>query len=147
MHTNTQPITKAQLEALVLAFYRDIGADEMLAPVFVSVLGPDWSLHLERIVDFWCTALLGSRSYRGNMLDKHMRIKGVQPEHFARWLALWQQHTASRFGPAEAAELQRMARRIALQLFRGFFGDLQDFPADEDSAGVGLSAINEPPTL
>jgi hemoglobin len=136
MNSNAETVTREQLQALVQAFYRDLGADETLAPIFVNVLGPDWRLHLERIVEFWCTALLGSRSYRGNMFDKHMRIKGVRPEHFARWLALWQQHTASRFGPAEAAELQRMARRIALQLFRGFFGDLHGFPANEASAAA-----------
>jgi hemoglobin len=130
MNSDAETVTREQLQALVQAFYGDIGADETLAPIFVSVLGPDWSLHLERIVEFWCTALLGSRSY-----------------HFVRWLALWQQHTAARFGPADATELQRVARRIAQQLFRGFFGDLQGFPADEDSAGAGLSAITGPPAL
>jgi hemoglobin len=147
MNSDAETVTREQLQALVQAFYGDIGADETLAPIFVNVLGPDWSPHLERIVEFWGTALLGSRSYRGNMFDKHMRIQGVGREHFVRWLALWQQHTAARFGPADATELQRVARRIAQQLFRGFFGDLQGFPADEDSAGAGLSAITGPPTL
>jgi len=123
MDTHVGPVTKEGLEALVRAFYRDIGSDAALGPIFHNALGTDWSTHLERIVEFWSTMMLGSRSYRGNVLDKHMSLTGVEPRHLARWLSLWQQHTTARFAAADAVELQRVARRIGRNLFRGFFDE------------------------
>jgi hemoglobin len=131
--TVTTPITKEGLRALIHAFYRDIGADASLGPIFTAVIGADWSVHLERMVEFWSTVMLGSRSFRGNVFGKHMAIEGVAPAHFTRWLSLWQHHTTARFGPADAAELQRIANGIARNLFHGFFAGQHEFPVDESS--------------
>ena len=123
MDTNVGPVTKEGLEALVRAFYRDVGSDTALGPIFRNALGTDWSAHLDRIVEFWSTVMLGSRSYRGNVFDKHMALAGVEPRHLARWLSLWQRHSTARFAASDAAELQRVARRIGHKLFRGFFDE------------------------
>jgi hemoglobin len=130
--TPTAPITKEGLRALIHAFYSDIGADPSLGPIFSRVIGTDWSAHLERMVEFWSTVMLGSRSFRGNVFGKHMAIEGIAPAHFTRWLSLWQQHTTARFEPAGAAELQRIAQGIARNLFHGFFDGRHEFPLDED---------------
>ena len=136
----TAPVTKERLSALVHAFYRDIGADDALGPIFTTVIGPDWSVHLERMVEFWSTVMLGSRSFRGNVFGKHMAIEGVAPTHFVRWLSLWRRHTDALFAPPDAAELQRIAQGIARNLFHGFFDGRHAFPLD-DQAQRDVAAV------
>lgn len=120
MDTNVGPVTREGLEALVRAFYRDVGSDTVLEPIFRDALGTDWGPHLERIVEFWSTVMLGARSYRGNVPGKHIVLAGIEPRHLARWLSLWQRHSTARFAAADAAELQRVAHRMGHKLFRGF---------------------------
>ena len=129
----TEPVTRERLSALVHAFYRDIGADESLGPIFTTVIGPDWSVHLDRMVEFWSTVMLGSRSFRGNVFGKHRAIEGVAPSHFVRWLSLWRRHTDALFAPPDAAELQRIAQGIARNLFYGFFDGQHAFPFDDQA--------------
>ena len=115
-------VSREQLTTLIHAFYRDIRTDESLAPIFARVIGDDWSAHLDRMVEFWCTVMLGSRSFRGNVFGKHMAIDGVAPAHFVRWLSLWRAHTALEVDPPAAEELQRIAQGIARNLYLGLFG-------------------------
>ena len=143
--SRTEAVTRERLSALVHAFYRDIGTDEALGPIFATVIGSDWSVHLERMVEFWSTVMLGSRSFRGNVFGKHMAIEGVAPTHFVRWLSLWRRHTDALFAAPDAAELQRIAQGIARNLFYGFFDGRHAFPFDDQAhRAVALVAPNMP---
>ena len=53
--------------------------------------------------------LLGSRSFKGNVLGKHMQLQGITPAHFAAWVRLWNEHTARLFAPEVAHGLQAAA--------------------------------------
>lgn len=110
------------MAALVHAFYDDVRADAQLFPVFDAAIGADWAPHLARMVDFWSTVMLGSRSFQGNVFGKHMLLDGVAPVHFERWLALFQATVDRLFEPAAAAELRAVAGRIAGSLQYGYFG-------------------------
>lgn len=120
---------------LVHGFYGDVRADPLLGPVFAQALGDgDWRLHLERMVDFWSTIALGSKSFRGNVFDKHMQLQGITPAHFSAWVRLWGLHTERLFAPDVARELQVVAHGIGRNLFRGFFGQLPDFEQERAQA-------------
>jgi hemoglobin len=131
-----QALDRAGIEALVHGFYDDVRRDELLAPVFEAVIGKDWDPHLVRLVEFWCTAMLGTRSFRGNVYGKHMALDGVRPEHFLRWITLWHRHTDRLFSDEIAEELLRTAHGIGRNLFHGFFGELPRFVM-RDGVAVG----------
>lgn len=119
------PLNPASIATLVNEFYDDIRKDAELSPVFNAAIGANWTPHLDRMVDFWSTVMLGSRSFQGNVFGKHMLLNGVQPEHFVRWLQLFEAATARLFGPEDAAEFQIVARRIGASLQYGFFGEVK----------------------
>ena len=117
----------ASLTALVHGFYADVRADPLLGPVFEEALRDRWEPHLARMVDFWSTVAMGSKSFSGNVFGKHMALSGVTPAHFAAWVRLWEHHTNALFAPDVAQELQITAHGIARNLFYGYFGVRPDF--------------------
>ncbi len=117
--------TRADLARLVQAFYADVLADDQLGPVFAPFVGENWPRHLDRMVDFWSTTLLRSKSFRGNVLRKHVDLlPRLQPAHFERWLALWARHTDQTLSRDDAARLQATAWGIGRNLHLGCFGQL-----------------------
>jgi hemoglobin len=110
------------IAALVHTFYDDVHADPVLGPVFIDALGGGWDAHLARMVEFWSTVMLGSREFQGNVFGKHMALSGIEPDHFRRWLALFQATTTRLFAPDVANEFVLVAGRIAASLQYGYFG-------------------------
>lgn len=94
----------------------------MLAPIFNGAIAGNWGPHLERTVDFWCSVMLASGEFKGNVYGKHMQIQGVELEHFRRWLGLFEAHARRLFQPEVADEFMVVARRIAASLQYGYFG-------------------------
>lgn len=132
MNSVIDPPGRAELHldsitTLVTQFYDDVRADPLLGPTFETVLGDRWASHLPRMVAFWSTVMLGSRSFSGNVFAKHMAVPGVTARHFERWLHLWALHTRTMFGGAEAGQLQQVAGDIARNLYRGYFGNAAGF--------------------
>ncbi|MES2163337.1 MAG: group III truncated hemoglobin [Pseudomonadota bacterium] len=117
-------LTPASISTLVHAFYDDIRSDPDLSPVFNAAIGEHWAPHLDRMVDFWSTIMLGSRSFQGNVFGKHMLLQGITVEHFQRWLELFERNAVRLFAPDVAAEFLVVARRIAGSLQYGFFGKI-----------------------
>jgi regulator of cell morphogenesis and NO signaling len=77
--------------------------------------------HLERMVEFWSTVALGTRSFKGDVFGKHMAVDGVAPRHFAVWLRLWGQHRArvrARGGTRAADRGPRHCAQPVSRLFR-----------------------------
>lgn len=143
--SSTVPYVQPSVESitrLVHGFYGDVRKDPLLGPVFEKALHGRWDAHLQRLVDFWSTVALGTRSFRGDVFGKHMALEGVTPAHFAAWVGLWQQHTARLFAPEVAQALQVAAHGIARNLFRGYFGSDPAFvraPAHEHRHGHGTA--------
>jgi hemoglobin len=127
-------VTRNRIKQLVHAFYADVRADELLGPVFDGAIGAHWDAHLERMVEFWSTVMLGTRSFRGNVFGKHMALEGIEPEHFLRWITLWQLHTGRLFAPDVAHELQQTAHGIARNLFAGYFDRFPIFVMEDGVA-------------
>ena len=115
-------ITRDNVRQLVDEFYGQVRADDMLGPVFLQALGDDWGPHLERLTEFWCTIVLGTRSFHGNVYGTHMQLSAIAPEHFQRWLGLFEQTVNRLFEAEQAEQFLTMARRVAGSLQIGFFG-------------------------
>lgn len=109
------------LRVLVHTFYDAVREDSELGPVFLRVLGDDWSDHLERLTRFWSTMMLGTREFRGNVYGTHMRLDGIEPVHFMRWLALFDATATRLFTPTAAGALLQAAHRVAGSLQLGYF--------------------------
>ena len=129
-----RPVTRHRLEQLVHSFYADVRADELLGPVFDGAIGAHWDAHLERMVEFWSTVMLATRSFRGNVFGKHMALQGIEAEHFLRWITLWHEHTSRLFAPEAAQELQQTAHGIARNLFAGYFDRFPTFVMEDGVA-------------
>lgn len=127
--------TRDDLARLVDRFYADVFRDAALGPLFEPLAGERWPAHRDRMVDFWCTTLLRTRSFRGNVMDKHRALlPALQPGHFARWLTLWRRHVREQLAPADAAELFATACGIARNLHLGCYGSAPSFELDRDGA-------------
>lgn len=122
---NTMPqleLNKESIATLVHTFYDDVRADPVLAPVFNAAIGDHWEPHLERMVGFWTTTMLKTQPFQGNVFAKHMALNGITPDHFQRWLTMFEATAARLFAPEVADEFTLVARRIAASLQFGFFG-------------------------
>ena len=122
---STLSLDRPSLTRLVHEFYDEVRADPVLGPVFNGAIGDHWDEHLAKLVDFWSTVMLGTREFQGNVFGTHMQIKGVEPEHFRRWLAIFETTVSRLFAPADADEFMTVARRIAGSLQYGYFGKIE----------------------
>ena len=115
-------VTERQIVALVDAFYAKVRRDEVLAPVFERAIAPEaWPVHLAKMYDFWSSVMLTTGRYKGNPLAVHMRLAGIEPGMFVRWLALFRA-TAEELFPGElAASFREKSERIAESLKLGLF--------------------------
>lgn len=121
---------ETEIERVVRTFYARIRADEVLGPIFERTIGADWEPHLHKMFDFWSSVMLTSGRYKGQPMLAHMRLKTVRPEHFDRWLTLFQQTLDDLCTPAVADAYMTRALRIADSLRMGMFFD----PAAADPA-------------
>jgi hemoglobin len=105
-------LDEASLGQLVALFYERVRQDSQLGPIFNDAI-EDWPHHLTKLTDFWHAVMLTSGRYKGNPMMQHLRHGDrITPEHFERWLALWDPATAETMAPEHAAALQAKARRI-----------------------------------
>jgi hemoglobin len=84
--------SRTQIHDLVVAFYREIVFDDLLAPVFNEVAEVDWSTHIPKLIDYWCRVLLGQPGYNGYVLGPHQHVHELEPlrvELFDHWYGLF----------------------------------------------------------
>lgn len=115
-------LNRAAIAQLVHEFYDDVRRDPQLQPIFDAAIGDNWEPHLARMVEFWSTVMLATHEFHGNVYGKHMELDGVVPDHFQRWLTLFDSAAHRLFTPELAGEFMLVARRIAASLQYGFFG-------------------------
>ena len=98
-------LDEAMVKAVVDSFYAKARKDDVIGPVFNRVIAEaDWPDHLDKIASFWSSMLLGTGTYGGRPMPKHMAIPELSDAHFVRWLALFRQ-TATELCSPEIAEL------------------------------------------
>lgn len=115
-------IDEAQLGRLVRHFYAQVRQDPELGPIFNGIV-EDWPHHLEHLTAFWAGVVLGKPGFTGHPMVAHHRHRDlIRPEHFERWLGLWEASTAAVLAPKWALALQGRARAMGAHFQRGLFG-------------------------
>lgn len=95
--------TRDDIDKLLVEFYRVAMRDEEIGHHFTEL---DLKTHLPVIGDFWEKVLFGRPVYFNNPLAVHQdlhRKSPLEPEHFARWLAIFSE-TVDKLFSGEAAE-------------------------------------------
>lgn len=86
---------RADIDLLMKQFYEKALADEKIGYLFTEVAKLDLKHHLPIIGDFWESLLFGARNYQlhgRNPLQVHGELhkkSPLKPEHFERWLELF----------------------------------------------------------
>ena len=101
---------REKVQTLVYAFYDEVRKDELIGPIFDKVVS-DWTPHLERMVSFWASTILGEGSYRGEPFPKHLAL-GIDKRHFERWLSLFHNTVDLHFKGEKAEEIKKRADTI-----------------------------------
>lgn len=117
--------TRDDIRRLVVAFYRDVAMDDLLGPIFAAAVA-DWNAHHDRLTDFWAWQLLGQPGYGRNPLRAHEPVHAVtpfRPEHYDRWLQLFEAAVDEMFAGPTADLAKRRARKMAAALARLLDGD------------------------
>jgi len=124
--TATNDITgRRDIHDVVVAFYREIVFDDLLAPVFGEVAEVDWAVHIPKLIDYWCRVLLGEPGYVGAVLAAHRDVHDLEAfriEHFERWYALWAHCIDQGWEGPRADAAKHHAARIATSLARQLLG-------------------------
>ncbi len=110
---------EAAIEACVRAFYAKGRKDNLLSPVFEAAVG-DWESHIRRIQDFWSKILLGTTRYSGHPYLAHTPLP-VEPEHFVRWLALFEETARETLDAGLAKKAIGRARHMSISFQAGIF--------------------------
>ncbi len=117
-HLARFPITPADIDRVVAAFYAAVRGHPVLAPIFAAHIS-DWPAHEAKIARFWRNAILFEGDYDGNPMAVHKAAGNVRPGMFDGWLALFDA-TLARELPAEtAAQWSALAHRIGRGLRYG----------------------------
>ena len=112
-------VTEDLIRTLVDAFYGKVRADPVIGPIFAREIVGDWAPHLAKMYNFWSSVTLMTGRYRGTPMAAHLRLEGLEPAHFARWLALFRATAAEVCPPPAAALFIDRAQRIAESLQLG----------------------------
>lgn len=111
---------RADIEALLWAFYGAALVDPVLGPIF-RIAEMDLATHLPRIASFWEVTLLGTGTYTGRPMQLHRHLAataGLAAVHFERWLVLWRQTLTTLFDGPTATRAAGDAQRMAVGMVR-----------------------------
>lgn len=118
--------TKDDIQLLIDSFYAVARQDELLGPIFNTIIGDDWSHHLPKMYDFWNMVIFATPGYTGQPVKTHVDVDKRMPmnqEHFDRWLSLWTA-TVDRLFAGEYADIAKnkaglMANMIHIKVEMG----------------------------
>ncbi len=111
--------TRKDIDLLMQAFYSNAMSDDVIGYIFTDVAKLDLEHHLPIIGDFWETIVFqtGEYSKHGrNPLQVHGELNKMTPllpEHFERWLAIFDQITDELYAGERADFIKLRAHAIA----------------------------------
>ena len=104
--------TPIDVRTLIETFYARARPDPLIGQFFTEV---DWDHHIPLISSFWEMVLFGNRTYQGDPMTTHAKLHQripMQPDHFERWLALFEGTVDDLFSGPKADEAKQRARTI-----------------------------------
>jgi len=93
-------------------FYQKLLADERINHHFLNL---DLESHMLRIYSFWSTILLGTMSYKGNMMEAHQSLV-LTKEDFPVWLRHFEATLRENFQGEKTDEAISRANTIAMTM-------------------------------
>jgi hemoglobin len=108
--------THSDIKILIDCFYDKVILDPEIGMIFNDIAKVSWDKHLPVMYSFWSSILLGSDSYSGNPMIKHLELNKIFPlneKHFARWLLLWEETVNDNFSGTMADQAINRAKNIA----------------------------------
>jgi hemoglobin len=105
------------IKLLIDEFYKKVINDKSIGYFFTEVVLLSWEKHIPIMNSFWNSVLLGSNTYKGNPMIKHIELdhkSKLEPEHFEIWLKLWEKTIRELFRGPKAEEALLRAKNIAL---------------------------------
>ncbi|WP_259067679.1 group III truncated hemoglobin [Mucilaginibacter sp. X4EP1] len=104
--------TIADIRLFVDDFYARVRRDELIGPIFATVIKGDWQPHLNRMYSFWNAALFNVPGFKGNPFAKHAPLQ-IGQQHFDQWLALFNATINAHFEGPMANDAQNRAKLMA----------------------------------
>lgn len=101
---------------LVDLFYKKIITDNLIGVFFTKIIDLDWDKHMPVMYDFWENVLFHNAKYKGNPMMVHLNLhqkKTLEPEHFARWLQVWENTIKENFSGNNVDQAIQKAKQIA----------------------------------
>ncbi|MBK8556612.1 MAG: group III truncated hemoglobin [Lewinellaceae bacterium] len=111
------------VKKLVDHFYDKVRQDDLIGFIFNEAVPVNWPEHLPKMYAFWEFILLGAAPFQGNPIEKHYEVHQkvpLLPEHFERWLLLFQSAVDDLFSGPKADEAKFRAFSIA-EIWKGKF--------------------------
>jgi len=114
----TTELSRVTIEHLIRTFYTRVAQDDLIGPLFRTVLVDQWAWqsHCETMVKFWESLLLGSKTYRGRTVAKHQMLPTLSGAMFDRWHALFEETTRGIFETDVANRVVRIAQRAGTSI-------------------------------
>lgn len=100
------------IKNLVHQFYAKVCNDDLLAPVFNSIIKDNWDKHLQTMCNFWSSILLYSKKYLNDPMAKHLPLP-LEKKHFDKWLILFEETVDELFSGDIATTAKTRANNIA----------------------------------
>lgn len=120
---------RADIEMLVNGFYDKVKLDEVLGPMFTSIISTNWSVHLPVMYRFWDNTIFYTGGYTGNPMAMHAHIHkkiGLTPKLFDRWLQIFNETTDELFTGEKASLAKQRAYSIAKVMEQKIFARPND---------------------
>ncbi len=112
-------LSRADIDTLMQNFYQKAMKDQLIGYIFTDVAKLNLEKHLPIIGDFWDSILFNSGKYQKhqrNPMLVHLELNRktqLKPEHFDRWLAIFNQTVDELFSGANAELIKSRAAMIA----------------------------------
>jgi len=111
IHIFHPDLSEEKIARLVATFYGRAREDDLIGPIFNAAV-KDWDHHIAQISDFWSSMMMKTSRYNGRPMRPHL-VLPLKPEHFDRWLALFETTAREIFEGDVAEAFIIRARRIA----------------------------------
>ena len=108
--------TREDLLFLMNTFYGKLLVDIRIKHIFLDVAKIDLTTHIPVITDFWEQNILGTGSYKNNVLKVHRDLDEqfhLSPEHFEVWLDHFESTIDSNYSGENAEKMKTRALSIA----------------------------------
>ncbi len=108
--------TRADIEALMVRFYKKALADDRIGHYFTEVVPLDLDKHIPLITNFWESVIFEKTAYPGNVMQAHEKIHQMVPftdADFNRWVSLFTETVNEMYEGDHAEKIKQRATSIA----------------------------------